>query len=137
MYAPGDDSLMLLECIKAYSGRAALEIGVGSCLIADSLRQNFETVIGTDIDIEAIRFCKSHGSRVHLICCDAATALRGSFDLIVSNPPYLPNDYARQENASRSDRTIYGGPTGIEVTMHFIQSAYLLLAPAGKMLFVI
>src|SRR5438105_11119527 len=113
MYAPAEDSLLLLECIKKYSGRRALEIGVGSCIIADALLDNFELVVGSDIDIEAIRFCKSHGSRAFLVCCDAASAFRGPFDLIVSNPPYLPDDYPSgvetlQHKPTR-DQTIHGG----------------------------
>jgi methylase of polypeptide subunit release factors len=65
-----------------------------------------------------------------LVCCDAAAAFARRFDLIVSNPPYLPDDESR-------DTTIHGGPAGIETTIHFIQSALPLLASGGRMLLVV
>ena len=55
------------------------------------------------------------------------------FDLIVSNPPYLPNDDCHNIR----DPTVHGGPTGIETTVHFINSALPLLVWDGKMLIVI
>jgi methylase of polypeptide subunit release factors len=65
-----------------------------------------------------------------LVCCDAASAFAGRFDLIVSNPPYLPDDKVR-------DTTVHGGPAGIESTVHFIESALPLLAHGGRMLLVV
>ena len=72
-------------------------------------------------------------ANVLLVCCDAGSAFGiGKFDLIVSNPPYLPND----DNNTR-DPAVNGGPTGIEITVHFINSALPLLAGEGKMLIVV
>jgi methylase of polypeptide subunit release factors len=51
--------------------------------------------------------------------------------LIVSNPPYLPN-----EGYQEKDCTIDGGITGMETTIHFIKSAVLALAQSGKILVV-
>jgi methylase of polypeptide subunit release factors len=65
-----------------------------------------------------------------LACCDAASAFSGKFDLIVSNPPYLPDDRVK-------DPTVHGGHTGIETTMHFVESALPLLAKGGRMLVVV
>jgi methylase of polypeptide subunit release factors len=55
----------------------------------------------------------------------------------VSNPPYLPNDHAASSNDNTLDPTIYGGPKGIETTIHFFNSAFPLLAGDGKILIVI
>ena len=138
MYAPSDDTFLLADCIRQYNGRRALEIGVGSGFLLDILEKNFTYVAGSDIDLQALQHCKQKKTssvNVLHVCCDAASAFGiGKFDLIVSNPPYLPND---DEDNNILDPTVHGGPTGIEATIHFINSALPLLAGDGKVLIVI
>jgi release factor glutamine methyltransferase len=148
MYAPSDDTFLLADCITQYNGKRALEMGVGSGLLLDILEKNFACVAGSDIDIQALHHCNKQqhnnkkkkktraasSSNLLLVCCDAGSAFGiGKFDLIVSNPPYLPND----DNNNNLDLTVNGGPTGIETTIHFINSALPLLAEDGKLLVVI
>ena len=135
MYLPSDDTFLLADCIKRYSGTWALEIGVGSGLLLSMLEKNFVHVAGSDIDFGALQHSKQSSSKALLVCCDAASAFGTSeFDLIVSNPPYLPDKF---DDASIWDQTVHGGPKGIETTVHFINSALPLLARNGKMLLVI
>ena len=138
MYAPSEDTFLLADCIRQYNGRRALEIGVGSGLLLDILEKNFAFVAGSDIDLRALQHCKqkkASSADLLLVCCDAASAFGiGKFDLIISNPPYLPND---EEEKNILDPTVHGGPTGIEATVHFINSALPLLAADGKLLIVI
>ncbi|MCI0560099.1 MAG: methyltransferase [Nitrososphaera sp.] len=131
IYAPSEDTFLLAECVKNYWGSGALEIGVGTGLITKVLEQNFEFVAGSDIDLATLEFCKSRCGAM-LACCDAASCFAPVpiFDLIVSNPPYLPDD---EEDL---DTAVHGGPTGIEATVHFIESALPLLLPSGKVLVV-
>lgn len=130
MYVPSDDTFLLADCIRQYSGRWALEIGVGSGVLLNLLEKNFTNVAGSDIDLRALVHCRGRSGAM-LACCDAASAFTGRFDLIVSNPPYLPDDNKIK------DTTVHGGPKGIETTIHFIHSALPLLAHGGKMLFVV
>ena len=104
---------------------------MGSGIILEALEDRFESVAGTDIDLEALRSCKGK-SRPLLVCCDAASAFvpERRFDLIISNPPYLPAD------ESVIDRTVHGGPSGIEETINFIMSALPLLGEGGRILVV-
>jgi release factor glutamine methyltransferase len=145
MYVPSDDTFFLADCIRQYSGRWALEIGVGSGLLLRILEKNFAYVAGSDIDLEALQHSKqqNRSSKALLVCCDAASAFGGvKFDLIVSNPPYLPDDDEDNKNNNNKinrsirDLTVHGGPKGIETTIHFINSALPLLAQDGRMLFV-
>lgn len=129
MYAPSDDSVLLAECVKQYRGKRALEIGVGSGIVAKALEANFEMVAGSDIDFDALQYCKKQTGAM-LACCDAASAFSGKFDLVVSNPPYLPDDKVR-------DSTVHGGPAGVETTIKFIKSALPLLEKGGKVLVVV
>lgn len=129
LYFPSDDTFLLADCINRYSGGWAFEIGVGSGVLLNLLEKKFAHVAGSDIDLQALLHCRSRTSAM-LVCCDAASAITGNFDLIVSNPPYLPDDKIR-------DPAVHGGPAGIETTIRFIESSLPLLAPRGKMLFVV
>ncbi len=152
MYLPSDDSILLADCIKDYHGNLALDIGVGSGIITETLCENFKYVVGTDIAIETlksykesiVRYRQSNNNaaskrnmRFEFICTDAASAFRSStYDLIVSNPPYLPDDYDN-EGKKIHDRTIYGGPTGIELTLHIITSSLPSLRRDGRVVTVV
>lgn len=144
MYTPSDDTFLLADCIKHYNGRRALEIGVGSGLLLSILEKNFAYVAGSDIDLQVLQYCKKRTSseKALLVCCDAGSAFgQSKFDLIVSNPPYLPNDDDEVNNNSKNitmlDPTIHGGPKGTETTIHFVNSSLPLLARNGKILIVI
>ncbi len=141
MYTPSDDTFLLADCIEHYNGRCALEIGVGSGLLLSILEKNFVYVAGSDIDLHVLQYCRQRtpSEKVMLVCCDAGAAFGHSkFDLIVSNPPYLPNDDEDRSNNNHFmlDPTIHGGPRGIETTIHFVNSALPLLAIDGRMLIV-
>ena len=151
MYAPSEDTFLLADWIEHYNGRRALEIGVGSGLLLAMLAKNYAYVVGSDIDLKVLQHCRlqTPSEKVLLVCCDAGSAFgSGKFDLIVSNPPYLPNDDGgnnnnnnnnidNSNNNSSLDHNIYGGPKGIETTIHFVKSALPLLAVDGKILIVI
>lgn len=133
MYLPSHDSFLLRDSVEQYSGRSALEIGAGSGIILKTLYKNFKIVAGTDISFESLRYCKDNlSNNVMLVCCDAASVFRYKFDLIISNPPYLP-----EEDDKKQEPAIYGGSTGIETTLRFIKSAVSALSQNGKMLIII
>jgi len=131
-YQPSDDTYLILDSLAGYRGKSALEIGVGSGIILKELCKRFSVVVGTDIDLDALSFCnQSDGMEADLVCCDGVKALASSqkYDLIVSNPPYLPFD-----DNDICDRSIYGGITGSEIAIEFIKSAIRLLKEHGAIL---
>jgi release factor glutamine methyltransferase len=132
LYLPSDDTIFLSDVVNHYHGDLALEIGTSSGTIFRELSKNFSIAIGTDIDFNSLKHSLSMSKNDRLICCDAATALHNvKFDLIVSNPPYLPNA------VNHTDKTVDGGPTGIEVSIHFLTSAIDKLNNNGKILILV
>lgn len=132
LYLPSDDSIFLSNIVNDYHGQLALEIGTSSGTIFRELSKNFSIVIGTDIDFNSLKHSLMMSKNDRLICSDAATALHNvKFDLIVSNPPYLPN------TMNHTDKTVDGGPTGIEVSIHFLTSAIDKLNNNGKILILV
>jgi release factor glutamine methyltransferase len=132
LYLPSDDSIFLCNTVNHHHGQLALEIGTSSGIILKELSKNFRIVIGTDIDFDSLKHSQTVLKSNGLICCDAASAIHNIvFDLIVTNPPYLP------DNPNHVDRTLDGGPTGIEVSIHILSSVLDKLSEKGKILMVV
>lgn len=80
----------------AWAGRI-LDLGTGSgCLLLALLSEwPAASGVGVDISRRALSIARSNGEklalarRTHWLCADWGTALDGSFDLIISNPPYV------------------------------------------------
>lgn len=82
----------------------AVDLCTGSGCIACSLAQEHPQmqVIATDIAPEAVSLAQENASnlelsgRVAVLCCDLAEKipdrLMGTFDLVISNPPYIPTN---------------------------------------------
>ena len=125
-YIPAEDTFFLADHIQNEKGRSALEIGTGSGYLSKILEKNFELVIATDIDNNAIT---TQDQKIQNgVCCVSADALGVQFDLIVCNLPYLPSNDIK-------DRTVDGGKEGLEIPIQIITSAKYRLKPGGKLLY--
>jgi methylase of polypeptide subunit release factors len=56
------------------------------------------------------------------------------FDIIVCNPPYLPLDC--EKNSNNDDYAIYGGITGLEITLKVLELYKSNLNDGGKIVFI-
>ncbi len=131
-----------MDEVRKYKGSNALEIGCGSGIVLNALTENFNLVVGTDLDKDVFRFVKGntfindfnnyYQREQFLLCCDSVSPIINlKFDLIVSNPPYLPDD------EKIKDITVYGGKNGFETPLNFINQSTRLLNVDGKILIVI
>jgi release factor glutamine methyltransferase len=75
-----------------------LDIGTGSGCIALALKNNIKdaNVIGVDISLDAIDVANSNKSKLKLDVTfkqsDVFSNVSGKYDVIISNPPYIPFD---------------------------------------------
>ncbi len=124
--------------------RRILDIGCGSGAIAITLAcETGSAVWATDISPEALEVAArnnlAHEAGVRLICCDVASALAGaSFDLVVSNPPYVPEPEIETLQAEVRDYephvALNGGPTGFEIYARVVADAARVLVPGGRLI---
>lgn len=97
---PRADSECVIELALEHTERPEqiLDLGVGSgCLLITLLAELPDAVgVGVDRSTEAIAVAQENaigmnlGDRCTLIESDWFSAVEGSFDLIISNPPYIP-----------------------------------------------
>jgi release factor glutamine methyltransferase len=121
--------------------RTIVDIGTGSGAIAVTLAiETGARVAATDLSAPAVRVASSNagrlGARVDFAVCDLGAALRDErFDLVVSNPPYVPEgDSASLRREIREHEpalALYGGADGFDVYRRLIPEARRLLRPGG------
>ena len=126
-YARAEDTFLLEDGIAGLSGRAALEIGSGSGYHSRALERSFELVVATDINLAALRTQTFRAQ--NRVCCDGASAIRGGFDLVICNMPYVPSGPVEVYATD-------GGRGGVEVPLRIMRSAIPRVARGGRFLFV-
>lgn len=127
-YTYSEDSQLLGQTISLLeSGEKVLEIGVGRGGNLPLLTEKFQLVVSTDI-ARPNAVSRFKQNLVSFVLADRATCFRSSiFDVVVFNPPYVPNDEI-------VDKTVDGGPHGVEVPLQFLESALEVAKPGGKIL---
>lgn len=134
MYIPSDDTFFIADAIVNYNGNYALEVGIGSGYLTGILCKNYKFVFGTDINFASVKYSKQSLKEFNnkfLICCNMCEPIKYMFDIIISNPPYLPSDIKNIK-----DDAIYGGNTGAEITLRILQLFKSNLKDYGKIIFV-
>jgi release factor glutamine methyltransferase len=123
---------------------ADLGTGTGAILLALLSELPAAHGFGTDISPEALRTAAANAARAGLagraafLACDYASGLSGSFDLIVSNPPYIRSaDIAALAREVRNHdplAALDGGADGLDAYRALIPQAAALLAPGGALI---
>jgi release factor glutamine methyltransferase len=135
VYQPEADTFLLLAAAQAEvnPGDRVLEIGTGSGSIAAALVQDCD-IVATDINPHAV-FC-ARGKGLDVVRSDLCSGIRGTFDLVIFNPPYLPTQ-PEERIDDWLEYALDGGATGRAVIERFAHSVGDVLAPGGRILLLI
>jgi release factor glutamine methyltransferase len=144
---PRPETEHLVEAVLArHDPQAALNIldlGTGSGAILIALLRALPNARGIGIDrAEAACSCARINAdryaltpRARFICGDLASALRGSFDLVVSNPPYIPSrdlaGLAREVREHDPVLALDGGADGLDFYRALASDSPRLLKAGG------
>lgn len=127
-----------------------LEVGTGTGCIALSMASERPgtRVVATDISEDAVRLARRNRDAlgledaVTIVQCDLAAGvdaeLMGTFDVLVSNPPYVPTEVLdTQVSAEVVDfeprLALDGGSDGLDVFRRILDLAPVALAPGGML----
>jgi len=141
-----DTELLVSEAIaRQPDARSVLDIGTGSGCIAVSLQKRLPlaTVTATDISEAALavarRNAEKHSAPVEYLLGSLFAPIAGrTFDLVVSNPPYIPTgdiETLDQEVRDYDPRgALDGGDDGLDIYRLLIPAAVEHLNPGGWLL---
>lgn len=154
---PRDATETMVEQVLQHFARGAetesrnlriADIGTGSGAIAIALAKNLPTaqVIATDLSADALDVARQNAEandvsdRIEFREGDLLAPLEGEepFDLILSNPPYIPDDeWARVAPNVREhepESALRGGADGFDYAGPLIEQAWAHLRPGGALL---
>lgn len=143
--AQGDEGEEIVEaCLPSIR---VIDLCTGSGCIACSIASEYPKahVLALDIAPEALDLAQRNvaslglSERVEVRSSDLLNAVtsyeRGGFDLVISNPPYVPTSVMATLDREVSDfephLALDGGADGLDLYRRFLPDAYACLAPGG------
>jgi release factor glutamine methyltransferase len=143
---PRPDTEVLVETvlnkIKNKKSPTGIEVGTGSGAIIISLLKNKEDLkmIGTDISDKALKITQENAkihkveNRLTLIKTDKLKGIKGKYDFIVSNPPYIPEseyESLQPEVKKEPKEALIAKDEGLEFYKEIIKEGKNLLKNGG------
>jgi release factor glutamine methyltransferase len=129
IYQPAEDSYLMSRILKERLPKLLeqnpnlkfLEIGTGSGIHLETAKNSGikkQNIFSSDINKNSVAHCSSLG--FHCIHSDLFENIKDKFDIIIFNPPYLPEDKQEPED---SKLVTTGGKKGNEIILKFLGQA--------------
>lgn len=148
---PRQDTEVLVECVmkELHDGMRILDLCTGTGCILISLLKYSNDCAGTGIDIseDAVKLARENADRllgdavdVTFLAGDLYTPLSREsegFDIIVSNPPYIPSGVidtlAPEVRDYEPQLALDGGNDGLDIIRRILDEAFAYLIPGGAL----
>lgn len=137
VYEPSEDSFLLADAAlqNVQNAENILEVGCGSGIISAVLKKNTSAKI-TGIDINPYAAACTRKNGVEVIIGDLLNCIKGKFDLIIFNPPYLPTDES-ERTEDWINKALDGGNDGRKIINRFLKDAIYHLADKGRIIILV
>lgn len=119
-----------------------LDLGTGSGCIGLTIALEAPNAVVTmsDISTKALEVATINrdklGAKATLVQSDLFSAIQGTYDIIVSNPPYIPRNEAVDVIVEKEPGiALYGGEQGIDFYEHILKNTNRYLKPRGLIAF--
>lgn len=143
---PRPETETLIEAALALPFERVLDLGVGSgCILVTLLAEN-EVATGVGVDLSELACLQASANvvlhrvqrRAEIRQSDWLKAVEGSFDLIVSNPPYIALDemdgLAAEVRQHEPEMALTDGGDGLGAYRKIADSVLPYLTPKGRLL---
>ena len=145
---PETEELAVLTINAAEEGNHILDLCTGSGAIAIAVYKELEKynrkckVTAVDVSADALELAKENaqlnGAEIRFVESDLFTKLRGRFDIIVTNPPYIPTevvDGLQREVKDHEPRlALDGGADGLDIYRRIAEEAKKYLVRGGTLI---
>lgn len=145
---PETEEMVMMAVAAAEDGNRILDLCTGSGAIAIATVKELEKrgktckMTAVDISAEALALAKENaecnGADVLFIQSDLFSRLRGRFDLIISNPPYIPSaeiaNLQREVKDYEPRLALDGGEDGLEIYRRIADAAPKYLTKGGMLI---
>ncbi|MFA5258466.1 MAG: HemK2/MTQ2 family protein methyltransferase [Candidatus Pacearchaeota archaeon] len=143
IYQPAEDSYLLAGALEDYLKSLKnpnkkikiLDMGSGSGIQAETCKKlKFENILVADISPDVIEHLKKSGFKVVQTDLFSKINKKDKFDLVIFNPPYLPEDKDEPEDSKLATTA---GKEGNEIIIKFLKQAKNHLTKQGVILLLI
>lgn len=145
---PETEELVTMALDEVKSGAKILDLCTGSGAIAITVAKELEkkgvkaSVTASDISAEALELARenalANGADVRFVQSDLLENIPEKFDLIISNPPYIPSadiELLQREVRDYEPRlALDGGADGLDIYRRIAETAMSHLPPEGVLL---
>lgn len=140
---PETEAILAWATVQRLGARPVIvDACTGSGALAVALARHWPgaRVIGIDDSDAALDYARRNveGTAVELVRADVSTPgllreLDGQVDMLVANPPYVPDDVALEPEVAQHDpcHAVFGGPDGMAVIAVVVDLAGRWLRPGG------
>ena len=135
VYRPAEDSYLLAKHVGSLVSGNVLDMGTGSGIqaVTAALKQEVASVLAVDINPEALRVAEKRAydagvfRKISLLLSDLFDEVKGKYDWIIFNSPYLPSEGEADE---------YAWVGGAELIERFLTDSQDHLEPEGSILLI-
>lgn len=141
IYEPLEDSYFFAEFLEKYISEIKdnenlryLDVGTGSGILLESASKFIKkkNIYSCDINQESVDYVRKKGFKC--VRSDLFSNIKGKFDIITFNAPYLPEDKNEPKDSKISTT---GGKRGDEISVKFLREAKKRLKKEGRVLLLI
>jgi release factor glutamine methyltransferase len=141
---PRPETELLVDRARELRPATVLDLGTGcGCIaVACAVRLPEAVLVATDVSAEALAIAEANArrhdvaERIRFLPGDlfAPLAAEERFDLVVSNPPYVPEGQAEEVGRHEPRAALYAGADGLDLLRRIVAAAPDHLAPGGTLL---
>lgn len=134
VYLPAEDSFLLESIIPKYTkNKTVLDMCTGSGILAVvALKSKAKSITAVDINPKGLDLIEQ--KEIVKIHSNLFKKVKGKFELIICNPPYLPEDKLED---TESKLATTGGKRGDEFILKFLKESKNYLEKNGKILLLV